>query len=544
MTERIRVAIAGGPRVGKSTLAQQLTQAFNAIQIFEGDSTKEMEWSAASAKVSTWFDRPDSWIIEGVVVGRALRKWLDARTERPCDVAVFLDEPFVTLSKGQETMRKGCVTVWQGIRAKLIARGVEVVDIGLKGSRDNGTLCELVCNAIVRDQTQREVAGVVQSGAPILAQRDVTDDMMGGLVRVVEHSADSDASARLVAVPQGWGDVCDPDDRDICKTHGEGMVPGLSDCFAARRAKIAMVNAEASARGLVSYHDRRARGSVSYMDGIAGENTKEPQYDAKQCSSNTAHISTGHDGLEMSGVFEKIRRVAGAAVDRGVRAVTLPELVDERIDELKVDMARTTFADFKHITLVPALYFDANGNGPDHLFIEPRTVVIDQDDPMLSLMLRAAGMVQRAPVGAGFAMREPQVRALHSMLGDWLNPQVAIHEPRTIDCDDGRGEHRCRVIDCDKPVRFVVAATRDAPTSREVYVCCDHLTSTGLTCEASDGDHPSMWRVLSVSPCLHSAAWQCPRCAKLYCIACGHIVAMDHRSVDMERKALCFGCTP
>jgi len=88
------------------------------------------EWSESSLIASTWFDALGPWICEGVVMPRALRKWL-ARTggdQKPADLIVYLDEPVVERSRGQHVMSKGCRTVFDEILPELKARGVQILE--------------------------------------------------------------------------------------------------------------------------------------------------------------------------------------------------------------------------------------------------------------------------------------------------------------------------------------------------------------------------------------------------------------------------------
>ena len=115
-----RIVIAGGPRTGKTTLSK-LVGASTVRH------TDDLGWSEASAEVSTWFDVDGSWIVEGVAVPRALRKWLAANPDgKPCDVAYWLEEPHERLTPGQASMAKGCAKVWGEILPELEARGVDV----------------------------------------------------------------------------------------------------------------------------------------------------------------------------------------------------------------------------------------------------------------------------------------------------------------------------------------------------------------------------------------------------------------------------------
>lgn len=117
----MRIAIAGGPRCGKTTLAAKLGEARHT------DDVMSLGWSDASAAVAGWFDAAGPWIIEGVAVPRALRKWLASHPDgKPADIVYWLGEPFVLPTKGQTTMGRGCSRVWGEIVAELKRRGVEI----------------------------------------------------------------------------------------------------------------------------------------------------------------------------------------------------------------------------------------------------------------------------------------------------------------------------------------------------------------------------------------------------------------------------------
>jgi len=83
-------------------------------------------WSEASRIASTWLDEPGPWIIEGVAVSRALRKWWGAnRLDRPpVDRVIYLSDPREPLTKGQETMANGVRTVHDEIEGWLADHGI------------------------------------------------------------------------------------------------------------------------------------------------------------------------------------------------------------------------------------------------------------------------------------------------------------------------------------------------------------------------------------------------------------------------------------
>lgn len=133
-----RICITGGPRTGKTTLAESLE--LRAEYAFEGhaqpqpmmrhtDDLIPMGWSEASQHVADeWLTQPGPWIIEGVAVPRALRKWREAHPGEPppVDRIIRLTVPHEPLTKGQAAMAKGEATVWAEIEQWLLDAGVPV----------------------------------------------------------------------------------------------------------------------------------------------------------------------------------------------------------------------------------------------------------------------------------------------------------------------------------------------------------------------------------------------------------------------------------
>lgn len=120
-----RICITGGPRTGKTTLASDIERCGVSAGLgtlqrparwvirHTDDLIGSHDWSDASAEVARWFDTPGPWIIEGVAVSRALRKWHDQHPGEPppVDQVIYLHTPYVTLSKGQGAMAKGVAKV-------------------------------------------------------------------------------------------------------------------------------------------------------------------------------------------------------------------------------------------------------------------------------------------------------------------------------------------------------------------------------------------------------------------------------------------------
>ncbi len=120
--------IAGGPRAGKTTLAEALGADGRLVR--GSDALAELEWSESSLAASKWFDEPGPWLFEGVVMPRALRKWLGRNPSGcPADLIVWINEPVVARSRGQHVMALGCQTVWNEIRDELLKRGQRLLEI-------------------------------------------------------------------------------------------------------------------------------------------------------------------------------------------------------------------------------------------------------------------------------------------------------------------------------------------------------------------------------------------------------------------------------
>lgn len=126
----MKIAIAGIPKSGKTTYADKMGNDYGdlALKVYHTDDLiGQVEWSELSQQVSTWFNNEGDFIIEGVAVPRALRKWLANNEEgKPCDKVIWMGKAKIELSKGQLTMGKGCVKVMKEIKQELINRGVEI----------------------------------------------------------------------------------------------------------------------------------------------------------------------------------------------------------------------------------------------------------------------------------------------------------------------------------------------------------------------------------------------------------------------------------
>ena len=122
----MKVCIAGGPQVGKTTLGKELGSN-GAMVLYSDEIVLGLDWSKQSEAVAAWLDAPAPWVIEGVPVIRALRKWLRTHpTGKPCDTLYWRFAARTTRTGGQETLAKGCLAVFQEVEPELRRRGVEI----------------------------------------------------------------------------------------------------------------------------------------------------------------------------------------------------------------------------------------------------------------------------------------------------------------------------------------------------------------------------------------------------------------------------------
>jgi hypothetical protein len=125
-----RIVIAGGPRTGKTSRAEQLAAELGVPVRHTDDLISTHAWSAASDEVATWLEQPGPWIVEGVAAVRGLRKWMQRHAwGPPADLVYWGAEPVVLRSRQQQTMANGCGTIWREILPLLLSRNVQVLDL-------------------------------------------------------------------------------------------------------------------------------------------------------------------------------------------------------------------------------------------------------------------------------------------------------------------------------------------------------------------------------------------------------------------------------
>jgi hypothetical protein len=120
---KVRIAIIGAPRAGKTTLALELGSTMGA-PVLHTDDWMALGWSAASVEVVHALATHVDLVLEGVAVVRGLRKALRLTTRAPVERCIVLERPRLALSRGQLAMARGCATVLQGIEPELARRGV------------------------------------------------------------------------------------------------------------------------------------------------------------------------------------------------------------------------------------------------------------------------------------------------------------------------------------------------------------------------------------------------------------------------------------
>lgn len=121
-----RVAIAGGPRTGKTTYGRALAAALG-VPLVSTDDHMASSWEAVPDEVVAVLSALPEFVLEGVQAGRVLRRWYRADPSAPAlDVVVVLDAPLVPRTPRQEAMARGCASVLRDVLPGLPRLGTEV----------------------------------------------------------------------------------------------------------------------------------------------------------------------------------------------------------------------------------------------------------------------------------------------------------------------------------------------------------------------------------------------------------------------------------
>ncbi len=107
LDEYARIAIVGGPRTGKSVLADQVDDR----PVIHTDAFSYLGWPDIPSAIITRCTPLGRFVVEGVQSARALRSGLVV------DAVLYLDTPRMEQSKGHRGMSKGVATVFQEWRA-------------------------------------------------------------------------------------------------------------------------------------------------------------------------------------------------------------------------------------------------------------------------------------------------------------------------------------------------------------------------------------------------------------------------------------------
>lgn len=110
-----KVAICGGPRVGKTTLATTPGIDVGVFVLHTDDLIETVPWDDVPPHVMHQLQdgplRPVRWLLEGVQAARCLRKGLAV------DAVIWLDRPHVQRTPKQDAMAKAVRTVFDEWRA-------------------------------------------------------------------------------------------------------------------------------------------------------------------------------------------------------------------------------------------------------------------------------------------------------------------------------------------------------------------------------------------------------------------------------------------
>jgi hypothetical protein len=103
-----RVALAGGPRCGKTTLSKLVTDR----PVIGTDSYRGIPWEDIPGQMIRDIAGHKNFVVEGVMVARALRRGLTV------DGVFYLTRAKVSRKKGQVVMAKGIAKVMRDWRAE------------------------------------------------------------------------------------------------------------------------------------------------------------------------------------------------------------------------------------------------------------------------------------------------------------------------------------------------------------------------------------------------------------------------------------------
>lgn len=125
-----RIVICGGPRVGKTSLAQRLAQE-SGLPVVSTDNFIGVPWGSVPETVILSVKYAEDWILEGIQATRVLRKWLQtAPLEARITVVHYLKTPVVARTKKQDSTAKAVASVLDSIRRDLQTLRIPVIEHG------------------------------------------------------------------------------------------------------------------------------------------------------------------------------------------------------------------------------------------------------------------------------------------------------------------------------------------------------------------------------------------------------------------------------
>lgn len=130
----MKIVITGGPWCGKTTLSREVQRQWATTHhphIWHTDYLMLVfgkdQWSEQSEEAMKWLYQPGPWVMEGVTMVRALRKWIKYNLAKPCDIVYYLNRPHTELTPRQQGLLIGVHTIWKEIEVSLLSRGVDII---------------------------------------------------------------------------------------------------------------------------------------------------------------------------------------------------------------------------------------------------------------------------------------------------------------------------------------------------------------------------------------------------------------------------------
>lgn len=121
----MRIAIAGVPQAGKTTLGEAISSA----------PLCSTDWYLGRRDIDDVLvgfleERRSPWVMEGCRVVHALRLWLSKHPEgQPCDAVLWMPRSRHALTPGQRIFAKGIWSIWREVKGELERRDVKIWEV-------------------------------------------------------------------------------------------------------------------------------------------------------------------------------------------------------------------------------------------------------------------------------------------------------------------------------------------------------------------------------------------------------------------------------